>query len=181
MICFYQHLLNYGYQFLVLKQENKLEHLLHFTNVWGKDTFGAPEMSFISDGVTSSYNIPYCVKPKHDLTKHLTIHDVVFYEYTQPYFHYEIISITKTTTGVNANIRVSFDITAELAQLQIPNTLDAYFKDGYENNVVSCTRFGNTYYSNEFEVRDVGIIRSEERRVGKECTSWCRSRWSPYH
>ena len=23
--------------------------------------------------------------------------------------------------------------------------------------------------------------RSEERRVGKECTSWCRSRWSPYH
>ena len=21
----------------------------------------------------------------------------------------------------------------------------------------------------------------EERRVGKECTSWCRSRWSPYH
>ena len=25
------------------------------------------------------------------------------------------------------------------------------------------------------------IHRSEERRVGKECTSWCRSRWSPYH
>ena len=25
------------------------------------------------------------------------------------------------------------------------------------------------------------IARSEERRVGKECTSWCRSRWSPYH
>ena len=23
-------------------------------------------------------------------------------------------------------------------------------------------------------------VRSEERRVGKECTSWCRSRWSPY-
>ena len=26
-----------------------------------------------------------------------------------------------------------------------------------------------------------GMLRSEERRVGKECTSWCRSRWSPYH
>ena len=25
------------------------------------------------------------------------------------------------------------------------------------------------------------VPRSEERRVGKECTSWCRSRWSPYH
>src|SRR3546814_19968137 len=25
------------------------------------------------------------------------------------------------------------------------------------------------------------IARSEERRVGKECVSTCRSRWSPYH
>src|SRR3546814_8363063 len=33
--------------------------------------------------------------------------------------------------------------------------------------------------------RDFGGIapeeRSEERRVGKECVSTCRSRWSPYH
>ena len=26
-----------------------------------------------------------------------------------------------------------------------------------------------------------GVKRSEERRVGKECLSQCRSRWSPYH
>ena len=26
-----------------------------------------------------------------------------------------------------------------------------------------------------------GLSRSEERRVGKECSSPCRSRWSPYH
>src|SRR3546814_2768426 len=25
------------------------------------------------------------------------------------------------------------------------------------------------------------VCRSEERRVGKECVSTCRSRWSPYH
>src|SRR3546814_9642658 len=25
------------------------------------------------------------------------------------------------------------------------------------------------------------MVRSEERRVGKECVSTCRSRWSPYH
>src|SRR3546814_17712863 len=25
------------------------------------------------------------------------------------------------------------------------------------------------------------ILRSEERRVGKECVSTCRTRWSPYH
>src|SRR3546814_1398016 len=28
---------------------------------------------------------------------------------------------------------------------------------------------------------DLGVVRSEERRVGKECVSTCRSRWSPYH
>src|SRR3546814_8481133 len=33
--------------------------------------------------------------------------------------------------------------------------------------------------SNEFPVFSGG--RSEERRVGKECVSTCRSRWSPYH
>ena len=31
----------------------------------------------------------------------------------------------------------------------------------------------------EAPVRD--YLRSEERRVGKECVSTCRSRWSPYH
>ena len=31
------------------------------------------------------------------------------------------------------------------------------------------------------EVKNNPFVRSEERRVGKECTSWCRSRWSPYH
>src|SRR3546814_4251952 len=32
-------------------------------------------------------------------------------------------------------------------------------------------------------VEFVGFVadRSEERRVGKECVSPCRSRWSPYH
>src|SRR3546814_13763737 len=32
------------------------------------------------------------------------------------------------------------------------------------------------------EANTLGIpVRSEERRVGKECVSTCRSRWSPYH
>src|SRR3546814_19899373 len=38
-------------------------------------------------------------------------------------------------------------------------------------------RIGRTY------LHDVKAImqRSEERRVGKECVSTCRSRWAPYH
>src|SRR3546814_15264034 len=35
-------------------------------------------------------------------------------------------------------------------------------------------RAATTFSFNDF-------IRSEERRVGKECVSTCRSRWSPYH
>ena len=37
--------------------------------------------------------------------------------------------------------------------------------------------------SHDIEVHElrVPIERSEERRVGKECQSVCRSRWSPYH
>src|SRR3546814_4664130 len=31
------------------------------------------------------------------------------------------------------------------------------------------------------DLRDEPGNRSEERRVGKECVSTCRSRWSPYH
>src|SRR3546814_13405288 len=31
------------------------------------------------------------------------------------------------------------------------------------------------------EKNGLDVVRSEERRVGKECVSTCRSRWSPYH
>ena len=37
--------------------------------------------------------------------------------------------------------------------------------------VLSCSPLGKVPF----------IRRSEERRVGKECTMTCRSRWSPYH
>ena len=30
-------------------------------------------------------------------------------------------------------------------------------------------------------LKQMSSTRSEERRVGKECVSLCRSRWSPYH
>ena len=39
------------------------------------------------------------------------------------------------------------------------------------------------FYENaaKLDVAIDDIDRSEERRVGKECVSTCRSRWSPYH
>src|SRR3546814_1358957 len=48
-----------------------------------------------------------------------------------------------------------------------------------------------SFYSHDFGDRfphgfivmkgTLDATRSEERRVGKECVSTCRSRWSPYH
>src|SRR3546814_8926914 len=40
----------------------------------------------------------------------------------------------------------------------------------------SAASSGSISSSSRFKSR-----RSEERRVGKECVSTCRSRWSPYH
>src|SRR3546814_20002025 len=38
------------------------------------------------------------------------------------------------------------------------------------------------YFANVAAIGMPSLIgRSEERRVGKECVSTCRSRWSPYH
>src|SRR3546814_3057983 len=42
---------------------------------------------------------------------------------------------------------------------------------------VPCHRPGDV----EFRQWADAEVRSEERRVGKECVSTCRSRWSPYH
>src|SRR3546814_12340063 len=41
-------------------------------------------------------------------------------------------------------------------------------------------RVGDLIHAQEAQQQAVGAERSEERRVGKECVSTCRSRWSPY-
>src|SRR3546814_18044168 len=42
------------------------------------------------------------------------------------------------------------------------------------------TTFGSKTHRRKFHPA-LGETRSEERRVGKECVSTCRSRWAPYH
>ena len=37
------------------------------------------------------------------------------------------------------------------------------------------------YRVSEYSEGFCDVLRSEERRVGKECSEPCRSRWSPYH
>src|SRR3546814_12950455 len=49
-----------------------------------------------------------------------------------------------------------------------------YWEDARINGIVDAD--GDLIFG-----RDRSKARSEERRVGKECVSTCRSRWSPYH
>src|SRR3546814_14825870 len=50
------------------------------------------------------------------------------------------------------------------------------FRAGRVNAVMQC----NSRERGSMTVTTEGS-RSEERRVGKECVSTCRSRWAPYH
>src|SRR3546814_7153009 len=54
----------------------------------------------------------------------------------------------------------------------------------FDNESLSNVLLSLSYTSHfDYSIKnnEVMISRSEERRVGKECVSTCRSRWSPYH
>ena len=52
-------------------------------------------------------------------------------------------------------------------------TLETLIDDAFERR--------NELAQTEIDMHLRPAVRSEERRVGKECPSKCRSRWSPYH
>src|SRR3546814_16660122 len=77
----------------------------------------------------------------------------------------------------------------EFKRNQVLNEAAALFYDeGYHSTTLSAIaqRLGVTkpfiyyHFENKAEIL-AELCRSEERRVGKECVSTCRSRWSPYH
>src|SRR3546814_2125661 len=69
---------------------------------------------------------------------------------------------------------------AEIANMQ------AILQEGGNDPVALNLRFHDAIYSAAHNrhlirlLRSLTDTRSEERRVGKECVSTCRSRWSPY-
>ena len=63
------------------------------------------------------------------------------------------------------------------------------FKEGNQPAFVNSTVNGLTSlmpilpsFTDSYKLlQEYPLTRSEERRVGKECLTQCRSRWSPYH
>ena len=50
-----------------------------------------------------------------------------------------------------------------------------------EKNIKFISEKHKAFYMEKMQNAKFKDVRSEERRVGKECNQVCRSRWSPYH
>src|SRR2546427_12926551 len=74
---------------------------------------------------------------------------------------------------------VEIDLSATEAMLRLLDPLAAEYQLGGQARSRTGSCAGYTAPSNVYRTRDGAwlTVRSEERRVGKEC----RSRWSPYH
>ena len=60
---------------------------------------------------------------------------------------------------------------------------DTIFAEGQRRYIETFSAYARNFLGNleRPDVDKITGLRSEERRVGKECSEPCRSRWSPYH
>ena len=68
-------------------------------------------------------------------------------------------------------------ISKAAAQKALDATTNAVTNALKKGDTVTLVGFGTFYVGERAEHQGRNLLRSEERRVGKEC----RSRWSPYH
>src|SRR3546814_2058910 len=95
----------------------------------------------------------------------VTIHHLNFWLYTFFFSSRRRHTRCALVTGVQTCALPIFLSYAPLQQLYDSRFILAGTEIHIDGNVI-CSQHG---------------ARSEERRVGKECVSTCRSRWSPYH
>ena len=93
--------------------------------------------------------------------------------------------------AAQSHVQVSFDspeFTADIDATGVLRVLEAVRQCGLEKTCRIYQASTSELYGKVVEVPQNENTpfhpyspRSEERRVGKECASMCRSRWSPYH
>src|SRR3546814_20060064 len=86
---------------------------------------------------------------------------------------------------VEANEGMSYGVTdmrdgVNLSRMQVTRPLVMHTDATNLPNLMGYLRFGRSLPVVRFEDSYKKVARSEERRVGTECVSTCRSRWSPY-
>src|SRR3546814_11266938 len=83
------------------------------------------------------------------------------------------------------NGRVIASTTGEMSFTAVPDYDGDDMFIGTSDVLLTFTQAGEdraeSSYEEQVRVSAQVHCRSEERRVGKECVSTCRSRWSPYH
>src|SRR3546814_17534406 len=86
-------------------------------------------------------------------------------------------AIAERLGALDAGFRASGDFFAVLRDHELlePFTLEVPLDDGSKHSLVGY------HIIDEAKLQALDAVRSEERRVGKECVSTCRSRWSPYN
>ena len=87
------------------------------------------------------------------------------------YFVLDKIQSNEPTKFITLNRKLSELFVAESKNEQIQQIEDFY------SDIDNCSDSHNELWEKDNFFADLYVLRSEERRVGKEC----RSRWSPYH
>src|SRR3546814_11899651 len=88
--------------------------------------------------------------------------------------------LIETDAFLNEMVRLRGDV-SKLRRWLLPHrdVLYALSRDDFQQIAESDSRDQYRHLNGHFD--NAVDARSEERRVGKECVSTCRSRWSPYH
>src|SRR3546814_14796106 len=95
--------------------------------------------------------------------------------------HYKLVDdVTSHFDAVTATID-GFTLSGYVGFFAVASA--AVIESAYKDIVLDFAERTHPTFSSYFASRheQVNGRRSEERRVGKECVSTCRSRWSPYH
>src|SRR3546814_18493549 len=79
-----------------------------------------------------------------------------------------------TSSGNSESVGVTAGLQLSKEDINWQHTFNALVDYRRANGVTEKEHFTTAYPGQR-------KIRSEERRVGKECVSTCRSRWAPYH
>ena len=89
--------------------------------------------------------------------------------------------------SVKTGSRVTLVLSLGPPPVPVPNVIGLPLADAKEAlreahlKVGEVTKAFNERFEADQTMPSTASSRSEERRVGKECSSPCRSRWSPYH
>ena len=91
------------------------------------------------------------------------------------------VQSVRRQTVIDNDVITSIPVTRSYNSLMqlMPNTITQGGAAGDVQTVPGMVVFGG--FGGRSNEGRVNVDRSEERRVGKECPSKCRSRWSPYH